>query len=154
LKRSRGELGLVKGNRPENGSTSDAREKRGRRRSVRPKQIVRRIAKQLHLQSRPLHRNIRVERTHASHRKARMWAAFHTFDRPFGRVKTRYGEMAIRKISSTRDDPRTVEFLSETFKPKNDGELYVYLNKPVSGFWAGLFSDVERQVRVVRIRNR
>jgi hypothetical protein len=24
--------------------------------------------------------------------------------------------------------------MSETFKPKNDGELYVYLNKPVSGF--------------------
>jgi hypothetical protein len=77
LKRSRGELGLVKGNRPENGSTSDAGEKRERRRSVRPKQIVRRIAKQLHLQLRPLHRNIRVERTHAPHHKARKWAAFH-----------------------------------------------------------------------------
>jgi hypothetical protein len=47
--------------------------------------------------------------------------------------------------------------LSETFKPKSDGELYVYLNKPVSGFWAGLFREVNTgtaRVRVVRIRNR
>jgi hypothetical protein len=63
LERSRGELGLVKRNRPGNGSTSDAGEKRRPRRSVRPKQIVRRIAKQQRLQLHPLHRNIRVERT-------------------------------------------------------------------------------------------
>ena len=47
--------------------------------------------------------------------------------------------------------------LSETFKPKNDGELYVYLNKPVSGFWPGLFHDVSTgmaRVRVVRIPNK
>ncbi|XSC44255.1 hypothetical protein ACF1BQ_042570 [Bradyrhizobium sp. RDT10] len=77
LKCSRGELGLVKRNRPENGSIFEAGEKRRPRRSVRSKQIVRRIAKQLPLPLRPLHRNIRVVRTHASHRKARMWAAFH-----------------------------------------------------------------------------
>ena len=81
-----------------------------------------------------------------------------TFDRPFGRVITRYGETGnTENFIDTRDDPRTVEYLSETFKPKNDGELYVYLNKPVSGFWAGLFRDVNTgtaRVRVVRIRNR
>jgi uncharacterized protein (DUF2235 family) len=72
-----------------------------------------------------------------------------TFDRPFGRVITRYGD--------TRDDPRTVEYLRETFKPANDGELYVYLNKPVSGFWPGLFRDVNAgtaRIRVVRIPNK
>jgi hypothetical protein len=45
--------------------------------------------------------------------------------------------------------------LSETLRPKNDGELYVYLNKPVSGFWSGLFNDVNTgtaRVRVVRNR--
>jgi hypothetical protein len=47
--------------------------------------------------------------------------------------------------------------LRETFKPTNDGELYVYLNKPVSGFWSGLFHDVNTgtaKVRVVRVPNR
>jgi hypothetical protein len=48
-----------------------------------------------------------------------MWAAFHTFDRPFGRVKTRYGETGnTENFIDTRDDSRTVEYLSETFKPK------------------------------------
>ncbi|UPK04213.1 DUF2235 domain-containing protein [Bradyrhizobium sp. 170] len=78
-----------------------------------------------------------------------------TFDRPFGRVMTRYGETGnTENFIDTRDDPRTVEYLSETFKPKNDGELYVYLNKPVSGFWPGLFRDVNTgtaRVRIVRI---
>jgi hypothetical protein len=126
LKHSRGELGLVKRNRPKNGSISDAVKKRGLRRSVRPKQIVRRIAKQLHLQLRPLHRNIRVERTHAPHRKARKWAALHIsgsrasfFDRPLDGVITRYGETGnTENFIDTRDDPRTVEYLNETFKPK------------------------------------
>jgi len=81
-----------------------------------------------------------------------------TFDRPFGRVITRYGETGnTENFIDTRDDPRTVEYLRETFKPTNDGELYVYLNKPVSGFWAGLFRDVNTgtaKVRVVRIPNR
>ena len=69
-----------------------------------------------------------------------------TFDRPFGRVITRYGDTGnTENFIDTRDDPRTVEYLRETFKPANDGELYVYLNKPVSGFWPGLFRDVKRE---------
>jgi hypothetical protein len=81
-----------------------------------------------------------------------------TFDRPFGRVITRYGDTGnTENFIDTRDDPRTVEYLRETFKPAVDGELYVYLNKPVSGFWSGLFHDVNAgmaRVRVVRIPNR
>jgi uncharacterized protein (DUF2235 family) len=81
-----------------------------------------------------------------------------TFDRPFGRVMTRYGETGnTENFIDTRDDPRTVEYLRETFRPANDGELYVYLNKPVSGFWSGLFHDVNSgtaRVRVVRVPNK
>jgi uncharacterized protein (DUF2235 family) len=81
-----------------------------------------------------------------------------TFDRPFGRVITRYGNTGnTENFIDTRDDPRTVEYLRETFKPTNDGELYVYLNKPVSGFWPGLFRDVNTgtaRIRVVRVPNR
>jgi hypothetical protein len=81
-----------------------------------------------------------------------------TFDRPFGRVITRYGDTGnTENFIDTRDDPRTVEYLRETFKPANDGELYVYLNKPVSGFWSGLFRDLNggmARVRVVRVPNR
>jgi len=81
-----------------------------------------------------------------------------TFDRPFGRVITRYGDTGnTENFIDTRDDPQTVEYLRETFKPANDGELYVYLNKPVSGFWPGLFRDVNAgtaRIRVVRIPNK
>jgi hypothetical protein len=38
---------------------------------------------------------------------------------------TRDGETgSTENFIDTRDDPRTVEYLSETFKPKNDGKLY------------------------------
>jgi hypothetical protein len=71
----------VRRSRPGNGSTSDAGEKRRLRGSVRSERIVRRIAKQPRsirvAAAAPLHRNIRVERTHAPHRKARKWATFH-----------------------------------------------------------------------------
>jgi uncharacterized protein (DUF2235 family) len=81
-----------------------------------------------------------------------------TFDRPFGRVMLRYGETGnTENFIDTRDDPRTVEYLHETFKPTNDGELYIYLNKPMSGFWPGLFRDVNTgtaRVRIVRIPNK
>jgi hypothetical protein len=77
-----------------------------------------------------------------------------TFDRPFGRVITRYGDTGnTENFIDTRDDPRTVEYLREKFKPAVDGELYVYLNKPVSGFWPGLFRDANAgtaRVRVIR----
>jgi uncharacterized protein (DUF2235 family) len=42
-------------------------------------------------------------------------------------------------------------------QPTKHGELYVYWSKPVSGFWLGLFHDVNTEtakVRVVRIPNR
>jgi hypothetical protein len=81
-----------------------------------------------------------------------------TFDRPFGRVITRYSSTGnSENFIDTRDDPKTVEYLRETFKPPVDGEFYVYLNMPVSGFWSGLFRDVNAgtaRVRVVRIPNR
>ena len=41
------------------------------------------------------------------------------FERPLGRGMTRYGEPGnTENFIDTRDDPRTVEYLSETFKPK------------------------------------
>ena len=63
-----------------------------------------------------------------------------TFDRPFGRVIIRYGETGNEENFIDRaHEPRTVEQLEETFRPTRDGEIFVYLNKPVSGFWPGLF---------------
>jgi hypothetical protein len=80
-----------------------------------------------------------------------------TFDRPFGRVIIRYGETGNEENFVDPDpdvDPREVTHLEEKFKPTRDGELFVYLNKPVSGFWPGLFNDVNKgtaRVRVYRV---
>ena len=41
---------------------------------------------------------------------------------------------ATRRTSSTPEEPQSVDQLEETFRPTRDGELFVYLNKPVSGF--------------------
>jgi hypothetical protein len=81
-----------------------------------------------------------------------------TFDRPFGRVIVRYGATGnTENFIDTLEDPRTVDRLTETFRPKSNGELYVYLNKPVSGFWPSLFRDVNTgtaKIQVVRIPNK
>src|SRR5262249_45641914 len=77
-----------------------------------------------------------------------------TFDRPFGRVIVRFGETGNEEyFIDPDDDPKPADQLEETFRATRDGELYVYLNKPVSGFWSGLFNDVNggtAKVRVVR----
>ena len=65
-----------------------------------------------------------------------------TFDRPFGRVIIRYGETGNEEnFIDTRTIPER-SILEETFRPTRDGELFVYLNKPVSGYSPGLFRDV------------
>jgi hypothetical protein len=56
-----------------------------------------------------------------------------SFDRPFGRVILRYGETGNEEnFVDSDEDPGPVDHLQERFKPTRDGELYVYLNKPVS----------------------
>src|SRR5262252_775424 len=75
-----------------------------------------------------------------------------SFDRPFGRVILRYGETGNEENFVDSDkDPRAVDSLVEHFKPTRDGELYVYLNKPVSGFFPGLFNDVNSGTAKVRV---
>jgi uncharacterized protein (DUF2235 family) len=75
-----------------------------------------------------------------------------SFDRPFGRVIVRYGETGNEENFIDPDrDPRLVDHLEERFKPSRDGEIYVYLNKPVSGFFPGLFNDVNSGTAKVRV---
>jgi uncharacterized protein (DUF2235 family) len=76
-----------------------------------------------------------------------------TFDRPFGRFVLRYGS------TGNEEDPidasKGKETLSERFSSTNDGELFVYVNKPALGFWADAFHDLNSgiaKVTVVRIR--
>ena len=75
-----------------------------------------------------------------------------TFDRPFGRVIVRFGETGNEEyfIDPSEDD-LLANSLEETFKATRDGELYVYLNKPVSGFWPGLFNEVNSGTAKVRV---
>jgi hypothetical protein len=95
-----------------------------------------------------------VSSERAPHRKAHEWAAFHISETEFNTrnvcmtTKARFLPPGImrsksaRRITShflvhpqtgntenfidTREDPRTVEYLRETFKPTNGGELHVY----------------------------
>jgi uncharacterized protein (DUF2235 family) len=82
-----------------------------------------------------------------------------TFDRPFGRVILRYGETGNEENfidPDPGDDPKAVTQLEEKFKPTRDGELFVYLNKPVSGIVPGLFTNVNKgtaKIRVYRVPN-
>ena len=76
----------------------------------------------------------------------------HSFDRPFGHVIIRYGETGNEEnFIDPGQDPRLVAQLEEKFKPTRDGELYVYLNKPVSGVWPSLFNDVNTGMAKVRV---
>ena len=93
-------------------------------------------------------------------RTAVLFAAYpikRSFDRPFGRVIIRYGETGNEEnFIDSNEDPRSVAHLTERFRATRDGELFVYLNKPVSGFWPGLFSNVNTgtaRIRVYRIQN-
>jgi uncharacterized protein (DUF2235 family) len=80
-----------------------------------------------------------------------------SFDRPFGRVILRYGETGNEEnFIDPGTDPQSANSLEEAFRPSRDGELFVYLNKPVSGFWPGLFNGVNAgtaRIRVYRIQN-
>ncbi|HEY0329889.1 MAG TPA: DUF2235 domain-containing protein [Rhodopseudomonas sp.] len=74
-----------------------------------------------------------------------------TFDRPWGSIILRIGgkgneeDFLDRPPPEQTDDrsaydinppvPDKAEFVSEGFRPKRDGELFIYLNKPMLGFW-------------------
>ena len=78
-----------------------------------------------------------------------------TLDRPFGRVILRYGETG-NEENFVDPEADSVDHLSEKFKPTRNGELYVYLNKPVSGVFPSLFNDVNTgtaKIRVYRVPN-
>jgi len=77
-----------------------------------------------------------------------------TFDRPFGNVILRYGQTGNEEnlVDPDPDDnPAKVTHLEETFRPTRAGELFIYLNKPVSGFFPDLFNDVNRGTAKIRI---
>lgn len=80
-----------------------------------------------------------------------------SFDRPFGRVILRYGETGNEEDFVDPDEhPRSDGRLDERFTPKRDGELFVYLNKPVSGLWPGVFhgfNSGKATVSITRIPN-
>lgn len=75
----------------------------------------------------------------------------HTFDRPWGSIIFRIGskgneeDFLDRAPPNQTDDlrvndadyivPDEPESLAETLTPKRDGELFVYLNKPMLGWW-------------------
>jgi hypothetical protein len=81
-----------------------------------------------------------------------------SFDRPFGRVIVRYGETGNEEnFIDPDEDPRPDGRLDERLRPTRDGELFVYLNKPVSGFFPNLFHNVNEgkaRIWVHRIPNR
>jgi hypothetical protein len=80
-----------------------------------------------------------------------------TFDRPFGRVVLRFGETGNEEDFVDPDgDVKSADEVGEKFKPTRDGELYIYLNKPVSGLFPHLFDDVNTgtaRIRVYRVPN-
>jgi len=59
-----------------------------------------------------------------------------SFDRPWGSVIARFGptgnEESFMDPAPVRNPPQS---LSEVMTPKKDGQLFVYLNLPVIGFW-------------------
>jgi len=63
-----------------------------------------------------------------------------TLDRPFGRVILRYGETGNEE--NFIDGEPTNGRLDEKFRATRDGQLFVYLNRPVSGVFPGLFRNV------------
>jgi hypothetical protein len=62
-----------------------------------------------------------------------------TLDRPFGRVILRYGETGNEE--NFIDGEPTNGRLDEKFRATRDGQLFVYLNRPVSGVFPGLFRN-------------
>ncbi|ANW05137.1 DUF2235 domain-containing protein [Bradyrhizobium icense] len=63
-----------------------------------------------------------------------------TLDRPFGRVILRYGETGNEE--NFIDGEAANGRIEEKFRATRDGQLFVYLNQPVSGVFPGLFGRV------------
>ncbi|KRR12148.1 hypothetical protein CQ12_23215 [Bradyrhizobium jicamae] len=63
-----------------------------------------------------------------------------TLDRPMGRVILRYGETGNEE--NFIDGEPTNGRLDEKFRATRDGQLFIYLNKPVSGVFPGLVRNV------------
>ena len=63
-----------------------------------------------------------------------------TLDRPFGRVILRYGQTGNEE--NFIDSELTNGHLDEQFTATRDGQLFVYLNQPVNGFFPKLFPKV------------
>ncbi|MGY4512110.1 DUF2235 domain-containing protein [Bradyrhizobium sp. USDA 3650] len=78
-----------------------------------------------------------------------------SLDRPLGSFILRYGSTGNEENFIDADaPPASGDRLSEPFVPTRDGELYVYLNKPASGFWPSIAHDLNNgfaKVTVIRI---
>ena len=64
-----------------------------------------------------------------------------TLDRPFGRVIVRYGETG-NEENFIDGEPQPDGSLNETFRATRNGQMFVYLNQPVSGVFPNLFRNV------------
>jgi uncharacterized protein (DUF2235 family) len=78
-----------------------------------------------------------------------------TLDRPLGNLIVRYGatgnEEAFADPDATAPDPNANDV---PIHPTVSGELFVYLNKPVSGFWANMFNQSNGGIAKVTVSAR
>ena len=65
-----------------------------------------------------------------------------TLDRPFGRVIIRYGETGNEENFIDGGATAGRSAWTRPSGPPATGEMFVYLNQPVSGVFTGLFPDV------------
>lgn len=72
---------------------------------------------------------------------AAAYPAKRTLDRPFGRVIVRYGETG-NEENFIDGEPQPDGRLDETFRATRNGQMFVYLNQPVSGVFPNLFRNV------------
>ena len=72
---------------------------------------------------------------------AAAYPAKRTLDRPFGRVIVRYGETG-NEENFIDGEPQPDGRLDETFRATRNGQMFVYLNQPVSGVFPSLFRNV------------
>ena len=73
---------------------------------------------------------------------AAAYPAKRTLDRPFGRVIVRYGETG-NEENFIDGEPQPDGRLDETFRATRNGQMFVYLNQPVSGVFPGPVSQRE-----------
>jgi hypothetical protein len=74
-----------------------------------------------------------------------------TFDRPWGSIITRYGpEGNEENFIDAEKTPTPNQKQEEILKPKRDGELFVYLNKPHLGIW-GAEHLMARQIGITGV---